>query len=96
MSVVDGSHVNIKKPKTNANDYINCKGHYSFNVEAATNYQCCFSDVEIKWPGSVHDAKIVSNSGLNKYLRNEYIPSCSKIIVEREYLVPVFILGDPT
>ena len=69
LGVADGSHVNIKKPKTNANDYMNCKGHYSFNVEAATNYQCCFSNVEIKWPGSVHDAKIVSNSGLSESLR---------------------------
>ena len=39
LVAVDGSHVNIKKPKRNANDYMNLKGHYSFNVQAAANYQ---------------------------------------------------------
>ena len=79
MGAVDGSHLNIEKPKTNANDYMNCKCHYSFNVQAAVNYQYCFFDVIIKWPGRVHDAGIF---GLNESLRNEYIPSCSKIIAE--------------
>ena len=35
LGVIDGNHVNIKKPKTNANDYMNRKVHYSFNVQAA-------------------------------------------------------------
>ena len=92
---VDGSHVNIKRPKTNANDYMNRKGHYSFNVPAAADYQYCFFDVVIKWPGSVHDGRIFSNSWLNESLRNEYVPSRSKIIVEGGGPVPVCILGDP-
>ena len=79
MGAVDGSHLNIEKPKTNVNDYMNCKGHYSFNVQAAVNYQYCFFDVIIKWPGRVHDARIF---GLNESLGNEYIPSCSKIMAE--------------
>ena len=37
LGAADGSHVNIKKPKTNANDYMNRKGHYSFNVLAAAD-----------------------------------------------------------
>ena len=94
-AAVDGSHVNIKKSVTNANDYMNRKGHYSFNMQAAADYQYCFFDVVIKWPGSVHDVRISSNSGLNESLRNEYIPSCSKIIVEGEDPVLVCILGDP-
>ena len=53
-----------------------------------------FFDLVIKWSGSVHDARIFSNSGLNESLRTEYIPSCSKIIVEGEDPLPVCILGD--
>ena len=94
LGAFDGSHVNIKKPKTNANEYMNRKGHYSFDVQAAADYQYCFFDVVIKWRGSVHDAKNFSNSGLNESFRNEYIPSCSKIIDEGKDPVPVCILGD--
>ena len=94
LGTVDGSHVNIKKPKTNASDYMNCKGHYSFNVQPTADYQYCLFDVVIIWPGSVQDARIFCNSGLNESLINEYISSCSKIIVQGEDPVPVCILGD--
>ena len=73
---------------------MNCKIHYSFNVQAVADYQNCLFDVVIKCPGSVHDARILSNSGLNESLINEYISSCSKIIVEGEDPVPICILGD--
>ena len=42
LGAVDGNHVNIKKLKTNANDYMNRKGHYLFNVQAAADYQYSF------------------------------------------------------
>ena len=42
-----------------------------------------FMDVVIKWPGSVHGARIFSNSKLNEYLRNK-----------GEDPIPVFLLGD--
>ena len=38
LSVVDESYVNIKKAKTIASDYLNRKGHSSFNVQAAADY----------------------------------------------------------
>ena len=49
----------------------------------------------IKWPRSVHDARILSNSKLNTMFRKGIVPDCSKIIVEGEPPVPICILGDP-
>lgn len=49
----------------------------------------------VKWPGSVPDARVFSNSSLNKFLQNEKIPPCKRKLLLDEDPVPVFLLGDP-
>ena len=72
---IDGTYIRIKQPSCSArSDYINRKGNFTINCQAAADCRHCFFDVVVKWPGSVHDARIFSNSSLNLLLRDKIIP----------------------
>ena len=55
-------------------DYINQKGKFTINCQAAAYYRYCFIEVVVKWPDSVHDAQFFSNSSIKLLLPGEIIP----------------------
>lgn len=95
IGAVDGTHIPILKPRENSTAYINKSCVHSLNIQAICDYRYCFLDVCIRWPGSVHDARIFSNSNLNQMLQQCIIPSCPAVIVDGAPAVPICILGDP-
>ena len=84
LGTVDCTYINMKQPLKNYTDYICRKGQHSINAKAICDYRYRFNDVVIKWPGSVRDARVFTNSNLNKKCRDGTIPHCSKVIVEDE------------
>ena len=62
---VDGTHITIVQPLENSHDYFSYKMKYTLNVQGICDYQGRFIDVDCRWPGSVHDAKVFSNANIN-------------------------------
>ena len=94
VGAVDGTHIEILAPEEYAKDYYNRKGYYSILMQAVADHRYCFTDINIGWPGSVHDARVFKNSQL--YLRasqGTLIPAnCYKVM--NGVRVPLIILGD--
>lgn len=70
LGCVDGTHIPIKQPEENAQDYFCYKMKYSLNCQAVCDEIGRFIAVEIRWPGSVHDARVFTNSSVAQKLKN--------------------------
>lgn len=64
VGAIDGSHIPIRAPERHPEDYVNRKSWHSVVLQALTDDHCMFLDVYCGWPGSVHDARVFSNSPL--------------------------------
>ena len=63
LGAIEGTHIRIKLPSCSArNEYINRKGNFTINCQAAADYRYLFFYAVLKWPRNVHDARIFSNS----------------------------------
>ena len=92
---IDGTHIPIIAPKENHLVYVNLKGYHSIIMQAFVDSGYIFRDVVIGWPGSVHNARILSNSSIyQKGYRNQLFPGISKKQIQGEDISP-FLIGDP-
>ena len=92
---IDGTHFPIQRPSENAQDFYNYKQFYSLSAQAVCDYRGIFMDVDCRWPGSVHHAKVLFNSKINKSLMNKTLPVKSKTLIPGLDPVPNYIIGDP-
>lgn len=95
IGCVDGTHIPIKRPSENSHDYFCYKQRFSINVQAICDANGLFTDVEIRWPGSVHDARVFANSQVNKMFVEKRIPLVYRELVPGDVCVPQLLLGDP-
>ena len=90
---LDGSHIPISAPVEHHTDYYNRKGFYSIVLQGLVDHRYCFIDVYTGWPGSVHDARVFSQSSLfNKGKSGTLFPNWMDKIGDTD--VPIVILGD--
>ena len=95
IGAIDGTHIPIIAPKENALDYFNRKGHHSVVMQALVSFDYTFMDVYIGWPGSVHDARVLSNSRIFlEAVAGTLLPGQHTRVINGTN-VPLLIIGDP-
>ena len=72
---MDGTHIPILRPNIHEEAYLNRKDFHSINVQICGNEDLQIIDVVVKWPGSVHDSRILKNSKLYEKFREGELPS---------------------
>ncbi|CAM2110865.1 unnamed protein product [Caretta caretta] len=91
---IDGTHIPILAPEHQAAEYINRKGDFSIVLQALVDHKGRFTNINVGWPGKVHDARIFRNSGLFQKLQEGTLFPDQKITVG-DVEMPICILGDP-
>ena len=84
-----------KQPFENAHDYYSYKLCYTLDCQAICNAFGQFINVEVKWSGSFHDARVFANCDIQKRFTNEKFKLFYKELVPGEECVPQILLGDP-
>ena len=92
---VDGTHIPIHAPHESHTDYVNRKGYHSIIMQAVVDYNYLFRDIVVGWPGSVHDARVFTNSSIfKKGNANELFPGYPNRDICGQNMSPV-IIADP-
>ncbi|CAM5147600.1 unnamed protein product [Eretmochelys imbricata] len=89
----DRTHIPILGPDHQGSQYINRKGYFSMVLQALVDHKGRFININMGWPGKVHDVHIFRNSGLFKWLQEGIYFRDQKITVG-DVEMPIVILGD--
>ena len=91
--VIDGTHVLILAPNESHADYVNRKGYHSIIMQTVVDHNNLYTDVVIGWPGSVHDARVLSNSKIfEKRNNNTLFPQNVKEEISGQKMNQVIII----
>uniref|UniRef100_A0A3P9JJI7 DDE Tnp4 domain-containing protein n=1 Tax=Oryzias latipes TaxID=8090 RepID=A0A3P9JJI7_ORYLA len=69
IGFIDCTHVHIQAPHERDWEYINRKGRRSINIQLVGDADLIITNCVVKWPGSVHDARILRESALYRQLQ---------------------------
>jgi hypothetical protein len=69
IGAIDGSHIDLDRaPSEEGSGYFDRKKNYSIQLQAVVDNKGIFRDIDIGWPGSVHDARVFSNSSFCRWM----------------------------
>lgn len=92
---IDGTHVPILRPTDDSQDYFCYKMFFSLNVQAICDSRGLFMDIDCRWPGSVHDAKVFANSSINKKMQDGSFPITYQSLIPGRTKIGSYLIADP-
>ncbi|XP_071578693.1 uncharacterized protein [Temnothorax nylanderi] len=87
LGVIDGTHINIARPKRDANSYINRKGRFSIQLQVICKDDLSFIHVFAGLPGCVHDMRVFLYSGVQQCCTPEFFPEDSHLLGDAAYTI---------
>jgi hypothetical protein len=84
VGAIDGSHIKIHKPPFSDSSYFNRKKDYSIILQAVVDSDMQFININVGYPGSVHDSRVFKNSALGTAL-GELLSPNENIIGDNGY-----------
>ncbi|XP_045106664.1 putative nuclease HARBI1 [Portunus trituberculatus] len=66
-------------------EYVNRKRYHSINVQVVFDAKYRIIDLEAKWPGSVHDSRILNESGLKTMFETGVVPAGCHLLGDSGY-----------
>ncbi|XP_048241612.1 protein ALP1-like [Haliotis rufescens] len=94
---LDWTSIPIIGPVHVHGDYRNRKGFYSIILQAVCDHKCIFSDINIGWPGRVHDARVFGFSELfHKGENNHLFPKWQRKLTtpDKEIIMPITLVAN--
>uniref|UniRef100_A0AAZ1XDW7 Putative nuclease HARBI1 n=1 Tax=Oreochromis aureus TaxID=47969 RepID=A0AAZ1XDW7_OREAU len=85
VGVIDGTHVRIIAPSEDEAVFVNKRNFHSINVQIVFNAACKILDIVAKWPGSTHDARMLSESGIRQLFERRYVPANCHLLGDSGY-----------
>jgi hypothetical protein len=92
---IDGTHIPILAPSESHVEYVNRKGFHSILMQAVVDCNYLYRDVVIGWPGSVHDARVLSNSAIFRAGNERQLFPHDRVKEICGKDIPPFLVGDP-
>ncbi|XP_054259674.1 putative nuclease HARBI1 [Macrosteles quadrilineatus] len=74
IGCIDGTLINIDAPVLNEQQYVDRKNNHSINCMVVCGPDYSFFYVSARWPGSVHDARVLRNSTLYHRMEGGWRP----------------------
>ena len=79
---IDGTHIPVASE--HSHHYFCYKQFHSRSIQAVYNYKVAFMGVKCKLPGSVHDAKVSTNSSIRKRLGSSDLSTIFQTLSNKE------------